>query len=145
MKELIKKGKEYYKKYREGLTYLIAGGIATILNIGVFALLTYGFKINYEISNIIAIIVAVLFQYISNKFFVFKTKTNTYKESIKEFISFIACRLVTMVMDQVMMKIGVDILGINELFMKILVNIIVIIVNYIFSKLIIFKNKKDKN
>ena len=71
MKELIKKGKEYYKKYREGLTYLIAGGIATILNIGVFALLTYGFKINYEISNIIAIIVAVLFQYISNKFFVF--------------------------------------------------------------------------
>lgn len=143
MINIIEKGKEIYKKYREGITYLIAGGMATVLNIGVFALLTYGFKIDYEISNIIAIIVAILFQYISNKFFVFKSKGNTNQENVKEFVSFISCRLVTMVMDQGMMKIGVDILKINELFMKILVNIIVIIVNYIFSKLIVFKKKKN--
>ena len=70
MKELINKGIEYYKKHREGLNYLIAGGIATFLNIVVFAILTYVFKIHYEISNLISIIVAVLFQYFSNKFWV---------------------------------------------------------------------------
>ena len=143
MKKIIEKGIEIYKKYREGINYLIAGGIATVLNIAVFAVLTYGCKIDYEISNIIAIIVAILFQYVSNKFFVFESKGNTFKENVKEFVSFISCRLVTMVMDQGMMKIGVDIFNINELLMKIIVNIIVIIVNYIFSKLIIFKKKKE--
>ena len=128
MKRLINKGLEIYKNHREGITYLIAGGLATVLNIAVFAFLTYVCDIYYEISNIIAIIVAVLFQYISNKFFVFKTKGNTLKENLKEFISFISCRLITMIMDQLLMKI--------------FVNIIVIIANYIFSKLIIFKKQK---
>lgn len=143
MKELIEKGKEYYKKYREGITYLISGGIATFLNIGVFALLTYMFKINYGISNIIAIIVSIIFQYISNKFIVFESKRNTFKENVKEFVSFISCRAITMIMDQAMMTIGVEKLGINELVMKVIVNIIVIIVNYIFSKLIVFKKKEN--
>ena len=143
MKELIEKGKEYYKKYREGITYLISGGIATFLNIGVFALLTYMFKINYGISNISAIIVSIIFQYISNKFIVFESKRNTFKENVKEFVSFISCRAITMIMDQAMMTIGVEKLGINELVMKVIVNIIVIIVNYIFSKLIVFKKKEN--
>ena len=143
MKELIEKGKEYYKKYREGITYLISGGIATFLNIGVFALLTYMFKINYGISNIIAIIVSIIFQYISNKFIVFESNRNTFKENVKEFVSFISCRVITMIMDQAMMTIGVEKLGINELVMKVIVNIIVIIVNYIFSKLIVFKKKEN--
>ena len=116
--------------------------MATFLNIGIFALLTYVFKINYEVSNIIAIIVAIFFQYISNKFVVFESKGNSLKENIKEFFSFISCRLVTMIMDQAMMTIGIEKLGINELVMKVIVNIIVIIVNYIFSKLIIFRKKK---
>lgn len=139
MKELIKKGINYYKNHREGITYLIAGGLATVLNIVLFAILTYLCRINYEISNIIAIIITVLFQYFSNKFFVFKTKQNTFKENIKEFFSFISCRLVTMVLDQVLMKIGVEILHINELIAKVIINVIVIVANYIFSKLFIFK------
>ena len=143
MKKIINKGLEIYRKHKEGITYLIAGGIATLLNIGVFAFLTYICDIHYEISNIIAIIVAILFQYISNKFFVFETKGQKLKENIKEFFSFISCRLITMIMDQVLMKIGVEILLINELIMKIIVNIIVIIANYIFSKLIIFKKKTN--
>lgn len=142
MKKLINKGLEIYKNHKEGITYLIAGGLATVLNIVVFAFLTYVCDIHYEISNIISIIIAILFQYVSNKFFVFETKGKTLKENFKEFISFISCRLITMVMDQLLMKIGVEKLQINELLMKILVNIIVIIANYIFSKLIIFKKEK---
>ena len=142
MKKIIEKCFEIYKNHKEGFDYLIAGGIATFLNIGVFAILTYLFNVNYEISNIIAIIVAILFQYISNKFFVFKSNKKTLQENFKEFISFISCRLITMFMDQGLMILGVKILKINELIMKVLVNIIVIVVNYVFSKLIIFKNKK---
>lgn len=141
MKKIINKGLEIYKNHNEGINYLIAGGLATILNIGVFAFLLYACNIPYEISNIISIIVAILFQYISNKFFVFKSKRQNKKENIKEFFSFISCRIITMVMDQALMTIGVGLLKVNELLMKILVNIIVIIANYIFSKLIIFKKK----
>ena len=142
MKKLINKGLEIYKNHKEGITYLIAGGLATVLNIVIFAFLTYVCDIHYEISNIIAIIIAVLFQYISNKFFVFETKGKTLKENFKEFISFISCRLITMLMDQGLMKLGIEVFKINEMVTKVAVNVIVIIANYIFSKLIVFKKKK---
>ena len=72
----------------------------------------------------------------------FESRGNKFKENVKEFISFISCRLITMVMDQVMMIVGVGKLGFNKIIMKIFVNIIVIVVNYIFSKLIVFKKKE---
>lgn len=144
MKKLINKIKNIYLNYKEGILYLICGVIATILNIAVFGILTYSFNIVYDISNIIAIIVAILFQYVSNKFIVFESKKNTTKENIKEFFTFISCRLVTMIMDQLLMKLGIEVFKINEMVMKIIVNIIIIIVNYVFSKLIVFKKKNNK-
>lgn len=142
MKDLINKVKEIYLSHKEGILYLACGVIATILNIAVFGILTYGFDIIYDISNIIAIIVAILFQYVSNKFIVFESKKNNSKENLKEFFAFISCRLVTMAMDQGLMKLGIEVFKINEMIMKIAVNVIVIIVNYIFSKLIVFKKEK---
>lgn len=144
MKKLYDLFMKYYTKYKEIINYLISGVIATGLNIGVFAVFNWwlGDKL-YLVSNVIAIVVAVLFQYFSNKFFVFENKKMTLKENFVEFGKFISCRAVTAVLDMVVMYIGVDKLKINELLMKVFTNVIVIILNYIFSKLFVFKSKEE--
>ena len=149
MKNLISKCLELYKKYKEIVNYIIFGVIATVINIGVFAILNLLLGENlYLISNIVAIIASVLFQYFSNKFFVFERKTLSKKETFMEFIKFISARAFTAVLDMVIMLIGVSLLNINEILMKIITNLIVVILNYIFSKFFVFKktakNKKSE-
>jgi putative flippase GtrA len=82
------------------------------------------------------------FAYLTNKLFVFQSKTNGIKELLKEMCSFIGCRLVTAVVEVVMMMVTVGFWKWNSILMKIVTNIVVMILNFIFSKIIIFKNKK---
>ncbi len=144
----LKKLADIYRNHREGMRYLIFGGLATLVNILVFIIcarliflnLTDDLRVN--ISNVIAIIISILFAYITNKLFVFETKTESKKDLLREFTSFISCRIVTAIMDLGLMQLTVNILNWNDILMKILVNILVILVNFIFSKLIIFKKKE---
>ena len=94
-----------------------------------------------DFSNYIAIGLAMAFAYITNKLFVFDSKTNNAKELFKEIISFIGCRIFSAVVEIVFMRVTVVNFHLIEVIMKICANIIVMILNYIFSKLIIFKNK----
>ena len=145
MKNLISKCLELYKKYKEIVNYIICGGIATVINIGVFAILNWILGENlYLFSNIIAIIASVLFQYFSNKFFVFERKKLGKKETFIEFGKFISARAVTAILDMVIMWIGVSLLNFNEIIMKIITNVIVIILNYVFSKFFVFKKDKKE-
>ena len=143
MKKFISKCLELYKKYKEIINYVICGGIATVINIGVFAILNWLLGENlYLVSNIIAIIASVIFQYFSNKFFVFERKNANLKETFIEFGKFVSGRAITAVLDMIIMWIGVSLLNLNEILMKVITNIIVIILNYIISKFFVFK--KDK-
>ena len=149
MKIIISKILELYKKYKEIVNYIIFGVIATAINIGVFAILNLLLGENlYLISNILAIIASVLFQYFSNKFFVFERKTLSKKETFMEFIKFISARAFTAVLDMVIMLIGVSLLNVSEILMKVITNIIVVILNYVLSKFFVFKktakNKKSE-
>ena len=149
MKIIISKILELYKKYKEIVNYIIFGVIATAINIGVFAILNLLLGENlYLISNILAIIASVLFQYFSNKFFVFERKTLSKKETFMEFVKFISARAVTAVLDMVIMFIGVSLLNVSEILMKVITNIIVVILNYVLSKFFVFKktakNKKSE-
>lgn len=147
MKKLINWCWDFYKAHKEILNYLICGGIATVINIVVYSVLVYiVLGENYNIlSNTIAIIASVIFQYFSNKFFVFERKSQTAKENLIEAGKFFSGRAVTALLDEGMMFLGVDILNINNLFMKIITNIIVIILNYIISKFLVFtKGKQSK-
>jgi putative flippase GtrA len=94
---------------------------------------------HYIISNIIAWIIAVSFAYITNKMYVFNSKSKGLSDVIQKVISFFAFRLLTGILDMAIMWISVDLLDINDLIMKIVSNILVIILNYIFSKIFIFK------
>ena len=138
----MEKIKELYKKYKEIIMYLIFGGLTTLVNIVSYAILARLLNIETVTSTIVALIISILFAYITNKIFVFESKTNNKKDLTREIISFFACRALSGVMDVVIMYVTVDVWHFNDIIMKVISNIIVIIVNYVFSKLIIFRKKK---
>lgn len=135
---------------KETVLYLIFGVLATVLNIVLFYLFINVWKISTGLGNITDTIVCILFQYFTNRIWVFESK-NTGKEAIKEFIQFILARGVTAIIDQIFVVVGIDffvakyvIFSQQKIFsigIKILSNIIVIVLNYIFSKIFVFKRK----
>ncbi len=150
-KNMIKKLNDYmdqdnhiswYNKYREALLYLFFGGCTTLINIIVFNVLRY-IHVDFNVSNVVAWILAVLFAFVTNKLFVFESKVKSKKGVLKEASSFFGFRILSLIMDLAFMNITVLLLHFNEFWMKILSNVIVIIANYIFSKVFIFKKKGD--
>lgn len=126
----------WYHKYQEVLLYLFFGGCTTLVNIVAFALLRIQFDI--FVSNIIAWIVSVFFAFITNRIFVFESK-NKGAKALLECISFFGCRVLSFVFDMAIIYLMIDILSCNEILSKIVSNIFVIIINYVFSKLLVFK------
>ena len=98
--------------------------------------------LNVIVSNIISWIIAVISMYLMNKAFVFKSKCENNKEVFKEFFSFIIARILTLIIETGILYIGAEYLKINDVIVKVIAQIIVIILNYIFSKLWIFKKNK---
>lgn len=143
----LKKLAELYKKHIEGMRYLICGGLSTLVNIVAYALGSYViFKnivdvtVRVNVSDMFAFIVALIFAYWVNKTIVFNSKCNDIKELMREIFSFTSCRIFTQIISLGMMNLAV-IINMNDVIMKILANIVVIILNFILSKLIIFKKK----
>ncbi|MBR6137824.1 MAG: GtrA family protein [Bacilli bacterium] len=128
----------WYHKYKEGILYLFFGGCTTLVNIISFAILRL-FKIDVYISNGIAWILAVLFAFVTNKIFVFESKGKTKKETLREMISFFGFRVLSLLFDMAIMYLLIDIIHGNEIVAKVVSNVVVIILNYIFSKVFIFK------
>ena len=134
---------DIYRNHLEGMRYLVFGALATIVNIASYSVFLYTCHIENAVSNILAWIVAAIFAYLTNRFFVFDSKVNDKKGILKEIVSFFGCRLLTLGVDEVIMIYTVDKLKFNAVLMKVIANIIVIILNCIFSKILIFK-KNDK-
>lgn len=127
---------DLYKKYKEIINYLIFGGLTTLISIVTYAIFAKVFHIDYLISNVLSWIIAVLFAYITNKIFVFESKS---KKNIKEITSFFFFRVVSLIMEMVILYIFVDMLHIDDLVTKIIAQVIVIVSNYVFSKVFVFK------
>ncbi len=141
---MIKKIKELYKKYEEIINYLIIGGLTTVISLVVYYGLTFTIfdpnkALELQITNVVSWIISVTFAYFTNRKFVFKQKN---KANIKEASSFFASRLSTLFVDMLLMFIFVTKLHFNDKILKIIVQVIVIVLNYIFSKFIVFKKKK---
>lgn len=128
-----------YHKNEELWNYLIIGALTTVVSIGSYSIFSKLLKINYLISNVLSWIVSVIFAYFTNRWFVFHSKE---KKKIKEFMAFISSRLLTLLLDSGLMIVGVDYLKIDDLVTKILVQIVIVIANYVLSKLIVFKKEK---
>ena len=126
------------KEYRNHIIkYVVFGVLTTLVSWGSFYLLRrFAPFINENIANIISIVLAVIFAYIVNRIFVFKSKE---KNIIKEFLAFCSARIVTMIFEAVAFYIFASLIGINEMIVKVAVSIVVVILNYIFSRLFVFK------
>lgn len=126
---------------RETIAYIIAGVLTTIVNfISYESLYRLGFE-NLT-ANAIAWVIAVIFAYIVNKKQVFLSKSRSVSEEASKMSKFFGARIITLVVEQAGMYIFVDVLGFYRLLVKAIIAVIVIILNYLFSKIFIFN--KDK-
>lgn len=131
------------RKYKSLISYGFWGVCTTIVNIAVYSLCYDFLSIANVPSTVIAWFFSVVIAYITNKLFVFDSKSFRLDVLIKEVISFFSCRLLTGIMDVIIMYVAVDICSLNSMLWKIISNILVIILNYIAGRLIVFKKRND--
>lgn len=127
----------------ETISYVIFGVLTTLVNIIVFGIFANNYGMGTVVSNTIAWVFAVIFAYVVNKLFVFHSHNHTARQVLREFGLFIGARLLSLGVDDLGMWLLVDILHVNNGVSKILMNIIVMIMNYFFSKWIIFKKAEE--
>lgn len=137
--------KDFYLKYKEQILYLAFGVIVTLVNWIVYALLVAVVNMGITLSNLIAWAAAVVTAFITNKLFVFESKKTDKKSVLKESVAFLLSRISTGVFEVIapslLFFIGLDgmLFGIDGFYAKLIVSIIVVILNYILSKKIVFK------
>jgi putative flippase GtrA len=128
---------------REVISYLIFGVLTTLVNWVVYGMMVRT-GVDYRIATAAAWVVSVLFAFIVNKIFVFQSYDLHLAFVMKEIVSFTACRAASGVMEMVLMVIMVSWLNMDEYVSKVLVSIVVVVVNYVFSKLFIFRKSEEK-
>lgn len=139
-----------YQKYREPITYLFFGGLTTLVNIGLFTALTAWTPLPTALANALALAASILFAYATNRRWVFESR-KTGLAALREFVLFVGCRVLTGFLDEAIVVLGVDRLGpsvpLDPLLwataVKLFANILVILANYVFSKVLIFKKGEE--
>ena len=137
--------KKLYLKYKEMILYVVFGVLTTAINYGSYFIFAHPLHLSVITSNIIAWLLSVLFAFVTNKLLVFESKNMSLAVVMKELLLFIACRLFSGALDTGIMYVFVDLLHYSDLIIKILSNVIVIVLNYVFSKLLIFTRKEVKS
>lgn len=130
-----------YLKYREQIIYLFFGGLTFFVNFFVFTVLDHLMIDKTLTANVIAWIAGVMFAFYTNRRWVFVNKNQ--KNVMYQFISFSAGRLFTLVLEEVVLFIGCDILQLWTIGIKLMAQIVVIMLNYVISKAIVFNNRKE--
>lgn len=144
--------KERILKYREQLAYLFFGVVTTVLNVATYALLHVGMGMHSDAANAIAWLAAVITAYVTNRKWVFRSHTRGAAMA-RELGAFVAGRLLTGLMDEGIMHVATQVIGprfipadwrgLWDMGVKLASNVLVVILNYVFSKLVIFKRNRD--
>lgn len=141
---MISKIFDLYKKNKEVINYLIVGVLTTVVSLGVyygsvFTILDPNDAFQLQIANILSWIAAVTFAYFTNRKYVFESENaNVLLEAVKFYLS----RVSTLLMDMAIMFVGVTVLNFDDKIVKIVVQVIVMVANYVFSKLFVFAKEK---
>lgn len=140
---MIAKIRELIQKHWDILSYLFFGGLTTVVNYLVYFPLYNWLQLSATISNAVAWVFAVAFAYLTNKPFVFKSFDWSAKTVIPELTKFVGCRIGSGAVETVLLLLCVDWLKWDGNLMKILTSILVVIINYIASKLLVFRKKGE--
>lgn len=132
--------KNLLNKYRSIIIYLLFGVITTAVNYIVYLVLYNTLCVSATVSNSIAWVFAVLVAFVTNKPFVFKSHDWSHRVVIPEFAKFVGCRLGSGIAETGIIFVAVDMLRFNGNITKLLTSILVVILNYIFSKILVFKD-----
>lgn len=138
---MIKKILALIEKYYDILSYLFFGVLTTVVNYLIYLPCYNVWGFSATLSNVIAWVAAVAFAYLTNKPFVFKSNDWSAKTVVPELTKFVGCRLGSGVMETIIIFVTVDILCWNGNIMKLFTNVMVIVVNYLASKLLVFRKK----
>ena len=120
-----------YKKYKEVLLYLFFGVLTTVVSIGSYAFFNVALGINELIANVISWVLAVLFAFFTNRIWVFAAPTKTVEE-------------LTLVIEEIFLLVFITMLHFNSMLIKFIAQVVVIILNYVISKLLVFRKDKSK-
>ena len=129
------------KKYWSIVSYVFFGAVTTVVNLVVYYICYHMVGLNSDLSTVIAWVLAVLTAFLTNKPFVFGSHDWSMKVLLPEAGSFFGCRLGSGLVELVLMHVTVEMLGWPGMLMKLLVNVIVMILNYVASKLLVFRKK----
>lgn len=132
----------FYKKYKEMLLYLFFGGLSFIVSIATYALFNVGMNINELIANVLSWIITVMFAFLTNRVWVFQSPTNGVAEFVKQMFVFYSGRVITLVVEEVILLVFITWLGFNSMLVKVVAQVIVILLNYVISKLVVFRKKE---
>ena len=153
----LKRFEPFYKAHKEVLMYLFFGGLTTLVSIITFkvaadmcgemltvSIFGFGFRLDVLIANVVSWICAVTFAYVTNRVWVFEDRAYGAKGIAKECAAFFAGRLFTLLVETLLIELAVSVLSMNEVVAKIIMSVVTVILNYIISKLFVFRKKTDK-
>lgn len=138
--------KEFYQKHRQVITYFLYGAFTSLVNVVLYAVFVP--LVGITASNAIAWFGAVVFAFVTNKLFVFNSRSWEWKATLKEAGTFLGARIFSGILEIALptvlfyMGLNYDLFGIEGFLAKIIVSVIVIILNYVLSKKIVFREKK---
>ena len=147
----------FFQKHREGLMYLFFGGMTTLVNLALSAFFWYilhweswylgDFAIGTFLGNLISIVAAILFAYVTNRHWVFRSETKGFHDVGLEFLKFVGGRVTTLIIEIGGVQLVVMLFPGDSVILfigKLITQILVILVNYVFSKLVVFREKKQE-
>lgn len=140
---IIKIFKPFYQRHPDVIYYIFFGGLTTVIGIGTFSFFVYSCSFNEHIANTLSWVFAVTFAFFTNRIWVFNSPTKTVGEFFSQILSFFGGRLFSLGVEEVMIFVFITKLDFNKLLIKIIASVVVLVLNYIISKLIIFKKKPE--
>lgn len=144
IKKLWDFGWGMYKKHEEGINYLIFGFLAFVLNYILYFIFADTIAMHYMAATVLSWVLTVVFAYWTNRTFVFKSGNKERASVVREFVSFIGARVATEVLEIALMYVLVDLCSMNDKISKLICQVLVILANYVLSKIWIFKDASKK-
>lgn len=133
-----------YKKCKDVILYLVLGCCTTAVNVFTYWIFARFVNASVMVSTVIAWFIAVLFAYFTNRKWVFHSEASGVSGVVQEIFSFFGCRIATGGIDWICMWVFVELIGLNDVVIKFIADVIVIVLNYLASKLVIFRSRGNK-
>lgn len=133
----------FYKRHKEGLLYLFFGGVTTLVSFAVFWLFEGPLGWNELVANLVSWVVAVAVAFITNRIWVFASEARGAAALLYEVITFYASRVATFLIEEGILLLFVTLLALPAMPVKVVASVVVVILNYVLSKLFVFRKKKE--